>query len=133
MESLLVKLHSSLEKLLAHTADTAPVISSVSGLWGETISFQCSFQSSPDYTDDLYCSVKVKHESTQANVFIVEQVPCSFPCLPTSTGEYLTRTMTLIPDPLIPYKQNLIRIRPFFSQILWIELPITPNTTSGMV
>ena len=130
MAQIHFQIHSSLEKLLPHSAHLAPTIQCLSGLWGETVSFQISFHAAED-ENRLFSSVSVKHPSCNPQIFVVEQVPCSFPCAPTATGAYLTKSPTLMPDPLVPYTGKPLRIKPFLSQILWIDIPISIQDSSG--
>lgn len=130
MSQVHFQIHSSLEKLFPHSAHLAPKIQKLSGLWGETVSFQISFHAAAD-ENRIFCSVSVKHPCCKPEIFVVEQVPCSFPCAPTATGAYLTKSPTLMPDPLIPYTGKPLRIKPFLSQILWVDLPISMQDSSG--
>lgn len=133
MSHIEIRFHSSLEKLSPFTAQESAPLKNLSGLWGEWVSFQISFQCSDTYFDDLYSCVTVECPGTQPQVYLVEQVPCTLPCMPSSTGAYLSKSPSLMPDPLHPYHQQPLRVRHFFSQILWAELLLTPDTPSGEI
>ncbi len=128
MSSVISKFHSPLEKVAA-SAD-APEIEQVSGLWGETVSFQISCVFAQEYSDDFYTVLSVESPVCKPEVFLVSDTPCSFPCYPASTGAYLTRTPTLIPDVLTPYGDEPVRLNSSICRVFWVDLPIPAGAES---
>ena len=130
MQTVIQRFHSSLEKIDAFSAEQTPVLTALSGLWGETVSFQISCTFDPTYYDDYYSVLNVTCPECITEVFLVEQAPCSFPCRPDATGEYLARTPTLIPDILKPYQAEPIRLNSGIYRVFWVDVHIPQGAKS---
>lgn len=124
MQSVRIRFHSSLEKLAPHTAADGPPVHEISGLWGETVSLQFSACFAPDYFDDCYTVLSVECPGCRVAVYRQEQVPCTFPCLPGATGDYLLREPGLVSDPLLEYSGQAVRLNPYYSQLFWVDVTI---------
>ena len=55
-------------------------------------------------------------------VFQAQQVPCSFPCLPSATGDYLFKEPRLVFDPLSEYSGEPVRLNSSYSRIFWVDV-----------
>lgn len=130
MKAVISRFHSSLEKVSSHQAKETPVITSLEGLWGETVSFQISCEFCPEYNADYYSEVFVECPGFDTVVFQVGDTPCTYPCGPDASGAYLTKTPTLIPDVLIPYQGEPVRLNNCLSRIFWVDVTIPEGSES---
>lgn len=130
MKAVISRFHSPLEKISSHRAKDMPVITSLDGLWGETVSFQISCEFSIEYYDDYYSKVSVECPGCDIAVFQVEDTPCTFPCGPESTGAYLTKIPALVPDILVPYQLEPVRLNNRLSRVFWVDVTIPKGNES---
>lgn len=130
MKAVISRFHSSLEKISANQAKDIPVITSLEGLWGETVSFQISCEFHPEYYDDYYSIVSVACPGLDADVFQVEAAPCTYPCGPEASGAYLTKTPALIPDILVLYQREPVRLNHYLSRVFWVDVTIPEGSES---
>ena len=133
MQQVRMQMYSALEKLTHERSKVAAVLTECSGLWGETVSFQIACRFAPDSYEDYYTQLTVECPQCEVKVYQVEQVPCSFPCLPTATGDYLTRTPGLMPDPLQPYNGEPIRLNAEFNRVFWVDVTIPKGAQSTAI
>ncbi len=133
MKPAIQKFHSSLEKIDAFSGMHAPELGEITGLWGETVSFQITCTFDRDYHDDSYGILSVEAPGCQAEVFLVEGAACSYPCYPDSTGAYLTKVPGLIPDILNPYHGTPVRISSGICRVFWVDIAIPAGAQSGSV
>lgn len=130
MQAVIQRFHSSLEKIDSFSALQTPTLTALSGLWGETVSFQISCTFEPTYYDDYYSVLCVTCPECAVEVFTVEQAPCSFPCGPEASGAYLVRTPSLIPDILKPYRAEAVRLNSGGYRIFWVDIHIPQQAKS---
>lgn len=133
MDAVISRFHSSLEKISCHEAEQIPVITSLEAFWGETISFQITARFSKEYDQDYYSVLSISCPECETEIFEAGLVPCSFPCGPEASGDYITRTPALIPDPLTPYHGNPIRLNSHLSRVFWIDITVPPGMQSTKV
>ena len=111
-----VKIISSLEKVMPKTELDCNEISSLSGLSGETVSFQIAF-----------CDKELKKYSfeisgAKTNNFFVENVPVEMPSLPNSYDDenYISHNPGLYPDRLVPIDRNFVQAYKIYHSI-WVS------------
>lgn len=130
MQAVIQRFHSSLEKIDTVSAPQTPTLTALSGLWGETVSFQISCAFEPTYYDDYYTVLCVTCPECAVEIFTVEQAPCSFPCASEATGAYLVKTPALIPDILKPYQAEPVRLNSRIYRVFWVDLHIPQGARS---
>ena len=122
MQPVILQIHSSLDKLFSDCPHLSPQTVPLSALWGETVSLQISCRFSPDYFDDYYTRFTAQCPGGDVRVFQAQQVPCSFPCLPSATGDYLFKEPRLVFDPLLEYSEEPVRLNSSYSRIFWVDV-----------
>ena len=122
MQPVILQIHSSLDKLFSDCPHLSPQTVPLSALWGETVSLQISCRFSPDYFDDYYTCFTAQCPGGDVRVFQAQQVPCSFPCLPSATGDYLFKEPRLVFDPLLEYSGEPVRLNSSYSRIFWVDV-----------
>ncbi len=130
METVIQRFHSSLEKIDSFSALQAPALTSISGMWGETVSFQISCTFAPEYYDDYYSVLTLTCPECTSEVFLEASAPCSLPCRAGATGAYLVQTPSLIPDILQPYQAQPVRLSSGLCQIFWVDVHIPQGAKS---
>ena len=114
---------SPLEKHLPETQKSPTPLAGLQALWGETVSFQILCRFDPEEADRLYILPQVTCPGCRVQVFRQEVVPCTFPCAPNASGAYLTRKPALMPDPLLPWNGEPLRLRADRDRLLWLMHP----------
>lgn len=126
-----MKILSSLEKVFP---DEEPVFKTecnkLSGLWGETISFQVA------YTGDYFFRERVDLKiispiSKQVRVRTVEQVPVGRPTNNIIDDNYLKTTAGLYPDLLRDIPNGKVYIRSNQWSSLWVDVKLTEEIPAG--
>lgn len=128
------KLVGSLEKVLpARTPAALEENTVLTGLYGETLSFQLAYQcKSEDYDiNKHYFKLQVSSDlGNSIQLRKVELVPCSFPCYGVWDDHYLTTEPGMLPDLLIPLSSNKpIKAIPEQWRALWIDITLDGSHT----
>lgn len=103
----------------------------LSGLWGETVSFQaaCSFSGNEKETMEVTIDSPLKR---YINIRQVISVPSSYPSHERRDSNYLRHTPGLYPDLLRNPDQNQLVLIPGKWQSLWIEITLTSEIPAGI-
>lgn len=113
---------SSLEKIFCKAELDAPELKGVSGLRGETISFQIAYMSDPLRIFLHECEVTAP-EGVGTEVFNVALVPCEYPAI-YEDPYILTSDPGMFPDPLLKFEGPYPAVRGKWNA-LWIS--VTPG------
>lgn len=119
---------------------TCPILRSISGLKGETVSFQIAYR----YLDYYFSSqmrrqatknpsvcIKVESELQDSiHVRKVLSVPSAYPTYPEYDAGYLTNKPGLFPDVLSEVGDSF-QVIPFFYRSLWVDVEIPSNLKAG--
>lgn len=133
MQAIYIDCYSSLLKIDSWNTSQYLPIEDLTGFSGETISFQVSLLANQAYTEDFYTCLEIDCPGCSVSTFRVESIPCTYPCNPTSTGAYLTREPALIPDALIPFHGEPVRISASRHLIFWVDIAIPENARNTTV
>lgn len=142
------KLLDSLEKIFPSQPPTSPSNPlTISGLWGETISFQLAYQMDYEGIDVLDQAIRLEVNGTLADQLTcryVGLVPSTLPAYGDYDDNYLTIDPGLFPDPLYPTKPNIdqsqtdtgkyhMLLKPIPRQWrgLWFDLKLNPEQPAG--
>lgn len=132
MSQLQFTLAGSLEKVLPNQAP-APLKSNVlSGLWGETLSFQLAYHCKGQGHESNYRFHLKLSSSLPDHIRIrkVELVPVAYPCHAEWDEDYLTTEPGLLPDLLTPLDlDESIKGVPAQWRALWLDIKLDENMT----
>lgn len=129
---------SSLEKVFLDEAPREMLPGALSGLKGETVSFQAAFSGEGPMAErqifvmEAECALPLRTR-------LVGQVPVRFPCHRDTEGAYLRREPGLYPDPLLDLPRRstdgqTARILPVYRdqwQAVWIDVAIGEDAEAG--
>ena len=103
----------------------------LSGLWGETVSFQaaCSFSGNEKETMAVIIDSPLKK---YINIRQVISVPSSYPAHENRDSNYLRHTPGLYPDLLRDLDQNQLVLIPGKWQSLWTDITLNSETPPGI-
>lgn len=125
------KLVSSLEKVFPKmTPKALPKNIVLSGLVGETLSFQLAYRLEHDEAASDLQEVSLSLESGIAqkiNLRSVELVPSQLPASEKYDDNYITTEPGLFPDLLLPKKDTVLQPYPGQWRSLWFDLEITKD------
>ncbi|WP_054955639.1 DUF4091 domain-containing protein [Paenibacillus dakarensis] len=129
MSQLQFMLAGSLEKVLPKQAPTPLKSSILSGLWGETLSFQLAYhcEGQGNYRFHLKLSSPLNEK---IRIRKVELVPAAYPCHAEWDDDYLTTEPGLLPDLLRPLDPNeSIKAVPAQWRALWLDIKLDEGMT----
>ncbi len=120
-----VKVLSPLEKVFCRPELNAKEVTRLSGLRGETVSFQIAVNA--DFHADATCRIR---SETQLDIMVRETgfVPCTLPAI-RQDPFILTSLPGLFPDPLLPIENGWIHLSPCNWHTFWISIKIPENST----
>lgn len=136
MTSFTFTLAGSLEKVLPKQAPSSLSSgASLSGLWGETLSFQLAYRCDSDEYDTASFHYRLEIDSplhADIRVRKVELVPCSYPCHGVWDDDYLTTEPGLLPDLLVPLDLGqAVKAVPAQWRSLWIDVKLRGSLPAG--
>ncbi len=122
-----VKTLSPLEKVFCRPELNADEITRISGLRGETVSFQIAVCA--DLRAEAACRVR---SETELNVTVRETglVPCTIPAM-REDPFILTSLPGLFPDPLLPIESEWINLSPCNWHSFWLSVKIPEDSTAS--
>ena len=122
-----VKTLSPLEKVFCRPELNADEITRISGLRGETVSFQIAVCA--DLRAEAACRVR---SETELNVTVRETglVPCTIPAM-REDPFILTSLPGLFPDPLLPIESGWINLSPCNWHSFWLSVKIPEDSTAS--
>lgn len=122
-----VKTVSSLEKVFCNPRFEAPVTDRVSGARGETVAFQIALQG--DNSDIIDFQVETA-PPCPISLREVGLVPCLAPCFPDDPY-VITSDPGVFPDPLLPLKDNKLRLTRSNWHAVWVSMAIPADAVPG--
>ncbi len=121
---------SSLEKVFPRRTPQNRIASVVSGLIGETISFQLAYKLETDTNElnnhevDVYLNTKLRD---RIQIRSVELVPSELPAYGLKDDNYITTDPGLFPDLLIPKQDVSLKPYPGQWRAVWFDITITKD------
>ncbi len=137
-----VRLIDSLTKVFMRREPlAAPQLCEISGLWGETVSFQLAYR----YLTSYFSSQMQRQAPKNPAVWLevdsplreavrvrqVVSVPSAYPAYSEYDEDYLTTQPGLFPD-LLRELEGPVQIIPFFWRSLWIDVEIPEEWEAGV-
>lgn len=140
-ENIEIVLIDSLQKIFMKDKPlTCPAIYSISGLKGETVSFQMAYRYKGDYNSSqmIVQATKNPNISVKAASDIedwirlrkVDYAPSTFPCYGHYDEDYITTEPGLFPD-ILSDMENRIQFIPNQWRSLWIDVEIPEDAPEG--
>ncbi|MDO4632656.1 MAG: DUF4091 domain-containing protein [Eubacteriales bacterium] len=131
----------SLQKIfMKHEPLSAPVLTEISALRGETVSFQTAYRYRAPYYSSQMLVQATKNPSVTLSVEApdgiscrirrVGYVPSAYPAYAMTDSEYLTTEPGLFPDPLEELTGSF-QLIPFYWRSLWLDLTIPEDFPAG--
>ena len=122
-----VKVVSPLEKVFCRPELDAKEMTRLSGLRGETVSFQIAVHA--DFQADAACRIRSERE---LGIVIRETglVPCTIPAM-REDPFILTSLPGLFPDPLLPMENEWISLSPCNWHSFWVSVRIPEDSAPG--
>lgn len=131
MNGIILKQCSSLEKIFLNDKEIQDGYTGSSVLRGEEISYQIAFKAKEERS--FMASVGIDApKGCSAELYLVENVPCSFPIYPFCEDEdYITKEPGLFPDLLLPVENKEFLVSPYQWRSIWVTLKTDTNIKSG--
>lgn len=131
MNDIILKQCSSLEKIFLNDIEIREGYTGNSVLRGEEISYQIAFKAKEERSFMANVSIDAP-KGCSAELYLVENVPCSFPIYPFCEDEdYITKEPGLFPDLLLPVENKEFLVSPYQWRSIWVTLKTSASITSG--
>ena len=132
MNGIILKQCSSLEKIFLNDKEVKGNYIENSILKGNEISYQIAFKAQEESSFMAKASIDAPI-GCNAELFLVENVPCSFPTYPFCEDEdYITKEPGLFPDMLLPAENKEFLVSPYQWRSIWVTLKTNGNIKSGI-
>jgi hypothetical protein len=119
---------SSLEKVFPKSTPKNRISSVVSGLAGETISFQLAYKLETEGFNDQEIALSLDTKlKDQFQIRSVELMPSQLPAYGLKDDNYITTDPGLFPDLLLPKKNTSLKLFPGQWRAIWFDIIITKD------